>query len=1155
MFPLVHHYQTRHLLTITFARSKPKTYLVPERERTGPSSVGPLSMLWALIQLSDKDIIEKCGLDAYFFLRYLKTLLVIFVPIAIIVIPILIPLNYIDGRSLELLATANHSNTGRKVTGLDSLAWGNIKAENTERYWVHLILALLVTGWVCTVFFLELRVYINIRQHYLTRAEHRLRTSATTVLVNSVPSKWLSEDALRGLFDVFPGGVRNIWLNRDLGVLLTKIHERNRIHYMLENAETKLIRAAKRRHLKERNHKGKHESREHCQKSLSKEDRERRDEEEDERAKSMADAGHGLSSGCRDGLPHDFSDILSKDYYRHDKKMHVLGLKGSLGSSLAKFARGFRGSVDKASNGTKTLGQEVDAILETTNGLVPITGSGFSSSSQPGKRLQVANNAIPIQREREPELPLSSNTVQEVTIGETYLEKDVKIWQFWKSPIGGHVSPTPKSNEKRHGSTAPKTSTWQRVKTALTRRRTSIRRDGHYKPYWNKTLSECSERDGTSVWARWLKPKDRPTHRLANFSTLGFSISLPLLNKKVDTIDWCRKELARLNMEICEDQKHPERYPLMTSAFVQFNHQIAAHMACQSLIHHIPRQMAPREVEISPDDVIWNNMAITWWQTWIRTAIVVVAVMAMLILWTIPVAFTASLGQLDSLVRRFQWLDFLNRDPLVERLAQVVAGVLPAALLSLLLILIPIILGTLAEFKGVKTGSQKTEFVQLYFFAFLFFQVFLVISITSFFAASVDILFTNLSELDVNAIIKLLGDNLPQAANYFFSYMILQALSTSSGTLLQVGSLLAWFVLARILDNTARNKWSRDTDLSDIEWGSFFPVYTNFACISLVYVIVAPLISVFAIITFSLLWITQRYSMLYVKRIKHDTGGVLYPRAINQTFTGLYVMELALACLFFLVRDEKGNNTCLAQSIIMLITFALTILYQILLNWSFGPLFRYLPVTFEDEACLRDEAFSRARARQIDPSGAYENEQSDEECGCPELVRRLTQENCVESKIRLNKNQESHLELLGSVKKTRPAQHDGSEATLAMSRDEQSSNSAGEYRQLNRQKATIRRSINEALYGVCSDEIEDLTPDERDVLARYAFQHEALRARRPAVWIPRDDIGVSDDEIRRTRDLSEFLWISNEGTALDSKVRVLYGRPPPDLSNLDLITL
>jgi hypothetical protein len=94
------------------------------------------------------------------------------------------------------------------------------------------------------------------------------------------------------------------------------------------------------------------------------------------------------------------------------------------------------------------------------------------------------------------------------------------------------------------------------------------------------------------------------------------------------------------------------------------------------------------------------------------------------------------------------------------------------------------------------------------------------------------------------------------------------------------------------------------------------------------------------------------------------------------------------------------------------------------------------------------------------------------------------------------------------------------------------------------------------LFGTVDDELEDLTPHERDALVNHAFKHEALRARRPAVWIPKDDLGVSDEEVRRTEDFSGGnIWISNEGTALDSKANVVYGRNPPDFSSVDLIRL
>jgi hypothetical protein len=99
-------------------------------------------------------------------------------------------------------------------------------------------------------------------------------------------------------------------------------------------------------------------------------------------------------------------------------------------------------------------------------------------------------------------------------------------------------------------------------------------------------------------------------------------------------------------------------------------------------------------------------------------------------------------------------------------------------------------------------------------------------------------------------------------------------------------------------------------------------------------------------------------------------------------------------------------------------------------------------------------------------------------------------------------------------------------------------------------------AIGDALFGSFSDEIEDLTAEERDTLVQRAFQHSAIRARRPVIWLPRDDLGVSDDEVLRSMRFSaEGLWVSNEGTGLDRRQRVLFRRAPPDFSEVDLIEL
>lgn len=1124
-------------------------------------------------------------------------MLVIFIPMATVIIPILVPINYIDGRSHSFSTNGTNStepqvtdNLGRTISGLDTLAWGNVKNENYRRYWAHLVLAVLVVIWVCGVIFAELRVYIKVRQDWLTTAEHRLRASATTVLVSSIPDKWLSEAALRGLFDIFPGGIRNVWLTRDLTHLLDKIKKRDEIHKQLEAAQTELIRMAKKKQLEKREKDEKQARKASKSHRPTKGEKLERQKREDAAAKHQAEEGEGVSSGDQHAVPHDIHD--AEDDIQSQKRRPNAPSTG-VKAGFSKITGGLGRGVDGILGGAKNFTQGIDDQIETTNGFVtigtpqdrlaartstdrrvrlpdevelprpPTQGSGRLKQSEAEDRVMGSSGTRPNQpgnislisederlAKESIEMRHIGNTTRKIdNMDDMYNYEKARWYEFWKPPAGGFASPVPQGFESNEIPQEKKT-IGQTLKGIV-----PFMGGGDITPVeYAKTHNDenAEDQDGAAEWEKWVKRSERPTHRLANFEwTPGWLPGLPFVNKKVDTIFWCRKELARLNHEIEMDQDNPERYPLMKSAFIQFNHQVAAHMACQSVIHHVPKQMAPRIVEISPNDVIWDNMAISWWSEWLRTAITIAVVVGMIILWAFPVAFTGSLSQLDSLIHTFSWLGFLAKNQTVMKVATAVAGVLPAILLALLLWLVPVVMNFLASFKGAKTGTQKAETVQQFYFAFLFVQVFLIVSLAS---GAVHILQAVLN--DPSSITQKYATNIPSAANYFFSYMILQALSASSGTLLQIGELISWYIISRIFNNTARSKWASNTTLPSVKWGSYFPVYTNFACIALVYSVIAPIISIFAIITFSLLWVANRYSMVYVNRLSIDTGGVLYPRALNQTFTGLYVMEIALISLFFVQTDEKFVRVCTPQAIIMIVATILTALYQLLLNMSFGPMFRYLPITFEDEAVLRDEAFQRAQDRRLGLVGEEEIDAFDED-GKPSRHDSGDGSAEAQGKEMLDNKHSNFNPVKGIAHAGAWALRSGKTTyDQTLGKAGKGIKAAVQFRNERRQKdLEAQRAIGEALYGGFHDEIEDLTPEERDVLVRRAFVHSALRARRPTLWIPRDDLGVSDDEVRRTRELSEYIWISNEGTALDSKVRVVYGRAPPDFSELDIIQL
>lgn len=1235
------------LIKDRFARIyQPRTYLVPERERTKPSPPGWWKWIKPVFVTSNSDFVQKCGLDAYFFLRYLRTLLKIFVPAALVILPILIPMNAVGGRGAHFAVGQNENSSN--VTGLDTLAWGNVAPTHTGRYWAHWILGLGLIIWVCYVSFDELRNYIRMRQAYLTSPQHRLRASATTVLVSSIPQKWCNVEALDGLYDVFPGGLRNIWINRNFDELSAKIKRRDKLAAKVESAETALIKKCFKK-----NEENIAKAEKEAGKKVGKDEKKLRATIRNE-AGDQAAHGHGVTAGNPHQINHNLRDVLegrgddsstasSSDTeddvdYTEQRTRRAIPIP-IIGEGISAVTHGLDKVGTRLIGGLRGVNKGVNGTIDTTNGFVAPDTQHMKMENVPGQG----------NRSRHESSDTTAKNQKVFGQKKTTGAKDASA-KPTSNPVGRGRETEKPGIDDREASPISQSSTMRDEKIRSEKPQTKLEKfkkaiglgSEEKEPVDYPSAFEWGfEQDpDDAVWRRYLTDKDRETMRLPIFGW-SWMPSLPLMGEKVDTIRYCRKEVARLNVEIEEDQAHPERFPLMNSAFIQFNHQVAAHMACQAVSHHLPKQMAPRMVEIDPNDVIWENMSIPWWQAYVRTGGVFALVTGMIILWAIPVAFTSALSQLDTAARTWTWLHWVLQIPSWFR--SVLQGVLPAALLGLLMFLLPVILRLLVKLQGVQSGMLVEISVQRYYFFFLFVQLFLVVSIasalTQFFA-----LFTSVSGW--TNVPSLLGTNIPKASNYFFSYMLLQALSVSAGALLQVGSLIGWFVLAPIFDSTARSKFKRQTNLSNIQWGTFFPVYTNLACIGLIYSVISPLILIFNIITFSLFWFAYRYNTLYVTRFTRDTGGLLYPNAINTTFVGLYVMEIALIGMFFLVRDQDGNVACSGQAIGMIVIFLLTGGYQYLLNDAFGPLFRYLPITLEDDAVRRDEEFARAMQRK---HGLIEdeNELEDLEDQLERNERRSMDENRQEQQYELQQikaDKEARLERHKSQKlpELEPYQFQNPEIAMNLDQDSKGvrvakamahkttgttkelltktlsrkevrrswadrdnlrnhrasnfgdwSDSASRSRsrvpsQAGPERHTLRRHISpprevldrlnnfnplmgnekdveaqraarnrlaDALFSGVNDELEDLTPDERDQLVQRAFQHSALRAKRPVIWIPRDDLGVSDDEVHRMGHFSSHIWVSNVRQGLDSKGRCVYSGAPPDFSEVDLIQL
>ncbi|CAG8721996.1 22968_t:CDS:2 [Dentiscutata erythropus] len=123
--------------------------------------------------------------------------------------------------------------------------------------------------------------------------------------------------------------------------------------------------------------------------------------------------------------------------------------------------------------------------------------------------------------------------------------------------------------------------------------------------------SEQDVEDGNKIPASL-----RPTHK-----------TIPLIGKKVDSIETYRDEIKHLNEEIGKQRDKEDSLKLLNSAFIQFNDYMGAQLAATLTI--------PRLTEISREDVIWENLNFSRTSRIIRKTISFSVTTALIVLCTL----------------------------------------------------------------------------------------------------------------------------------------------------------------------------------------------------------------------------------------------------------------------------------------------------------------------------------------------------------------------------------------------------------------------------------------------------------------------------------------------------------------------------------------
>ncbi|KAI1298807.1 hypothetical protein F5Y03DRAFT_258093 [Xylaria venustula] len=547
-----------------------------------------------------------------------------------------------------------------------------------------------------------------------------------------------------------------------------------------------------------------------------------------------------------------------------------------------------------------------------------------------------------------------------------------------------------------------------------------------------------ADAESGSLAARWVPTKKRPSHRLG---------LLGLVGKKVDTINWCRSELERLvpAVQNGQDEYRDGKYKKINSVFIEFTNQSDAESAHQMLAHHQALQMTPKYIGVTPGEVVWSALKVSWWQRVIRRFAVIGFISALIIFWAIPVAVVGVISNVSYLEGIF-FLSWISKIP--QPVLGLVQGLLPSVLLSVLMSLVPIIMRLCAKLSGEPSLSRVELFTQNAYFAFQVVQVFLISTLTSAASAVGFQIFEN-----PQSVTSLLAENLPKASNFYISYFIVQGLGIASSVLSQAVGFVIFTLIYKFLSGTPRALYQKWANLSAISWGSVLPVYTNIAVISITYASIAPLMLGFATIGISLFYLAWRYNIFFVTDTQIDTRGLIYPRALKQLFTGIYIAELSMIGLF-------GTSVAIGPLVLMVIYLIFTALLHLSINSAIDPLLYNLPRTLAEEEAARDKI------------GAVENGANGEKE--PSLAENTTN---------------------GSSPKSTSGKKGGIFAKFFK---------PWQYNDYE----TMRKLVPHddfTVYNVYADEVE-----------RDAYYPPSVSSGTPLLWIPEDPLGISKQEVAET---------------------------------------
>ncbi|ODV91212.1 hypothetical protein CANCADRAFT_2928 [Tortispora caseinolytica NRRL Y-17796] len=558
-----------------------------------------------------------------------------------------------------------------------------------------------------------------------------------------------------------------------------------------------------------------------------------------------------------------------------------------------------------------------------------------------------------------------------------------------------------------------------------------------------------------------------------------------------------------------KEQETPKRW---NSAFIQFKNPWVAYATSQIFLYHDFTRLRVVKVGIHPADIHWENLQPQNRLVNVLKKLLGISLLAALIsFWGVPAAFIILLSNLEVLLDLAPWLAFLAKFP--KPIICIIIGTVPPLFLSFMMSLLPYAFRIVCQ---LDKGISKTD-TELYMQKIMFWQLI----IQTFFVTVISRTPLGIIKDTILSPVRslfVLSIKVPQSATFYICFLIIRGLLLAGSELLSIRAVASVYILNNLRSGTARQKYMQSQKIGKTRWGEKYAAYSNLTVIVVIFSVISPLILPISGCIFAVQYIIWKGSLSDSHCSRSTLDGATYIQALEHMYTGLYIFEVVIACLFCIIVDANEKHTCIPQAYIMVVTLFLTIASQVSLRKRTAKAKTSVPLDWaigSPEQPSKDDQLSLEIAQGT--SDGLMGRTS-----CEQVPRHVV--------WRWHRQQSQMLgyHVKEAMKETCELH---SIRTTTSSED----------------KASI-------LSSMCTS-LPKLSKCDRSYVLTHLYTHPIYRLPDMTIWVPDDPFEIAKHEIQAIKEKFPLVNISSDNSQLTNQGHVAFYEPPPDYDIFDHLDL